>query len=85
MFVDRAEDSRITGIREQAKRVPEAKGGLQRAGADVRPPGPGVRMPSLRPEDLASGVPGCGAAAATISAVFEPINVLMRDPGRPLG
>ncbi len=35
VLFDRAEDSWITGIGEKTKRVPEAKGGLERAGSDV--------------------------------------------------
>jgi hypothetical protein len=34
VLLDRADDSRIAGIGEKTKRVPEAKGGLQRAGVD---------------------------------------------------
>ena len=36
MLFERTEDSGIAWIGKQAKRVPEAKGGLQRAGADVQ-------------------------------------------------
>ena len=36
VLLDRAIDGGIARIGEQAKRVPEAKGGLQRAGADVQ-------------------------------------------------
>src|ERR1035441_9291655 len=35
VLLDRADDSWITAIGEKTKRVPEAKGGLERAGSDV--------------------------------------------------
>ena len=36
MLLDCADDGGIGGIGEQAKRVPEAEGGLQRAGVGVQ-------------------------------------------------
>jgi len=49
MLLDRADDSRIAGVGEQTKRVPEAKGGLERAGAGFQPPRLGIRAPPPRP------------------------------------
>jgi hypothetical protein len=52
VLLDRAIDGGITRIGEQAKRVPEATGGLQRAGADVQAPAPG--LPVSRPPSASS-------------------------------
>ena len=49
VLLERAMDSGIARIGEQAKRVPEAEGGLQRAGADVQPTRLGIRAPPPRP------------------------------------
>src|ERR1700759_3369329 len=80
MLLDRADDSGISGVGEQAKRVPEAKGGLQRAGADLQPPRLGIRAPPPRPEGAevpAAPPPQPGAPLAKIEV---PERVV--DPGR---
>jgi hypothetical protein len=45
VLFDRAGDSRITGIGEQTERMPQAEGGLERAGAQVHWPGYLARQP----------------------------------------
>ena len=47
---DRADNRGIAGLGEQAKRVPEAEGGLQRAGVGVQAAYLGVRAPPLAPQ-----------------------------------
>jgi hypothetical protein len=49
VFFEGANDSRIAGIDEQTKRVPEAKSGLHRTGVDVEPPRVGIRAPPPGP------------------------------------
>jgi hypothetical protein len=66
VLFDRADDSRITGIGEKTKRMPEAKSGLQRAGADAQPPCPGICArvvdPGCLPVDDAGQPAGVAAA-----------------------
>jgi hypothetical protein len=49
MLLDRAMDGRITGIFEETKRVPEAKGGLQRARIGVESARLGIGTPLAGP------------------------------------
>ena len=45
----RGREEDLAGISQQLQRLPEAKGGLQRAGVGVEPARRGVRAPPTRP------------------------------------
>src|SRR5258708_8169781 len=90
MLLDRADDSGIAGVGEQAKPVPEAKGGLQRAGAGFQPPRLGVHAPPPRPQGAeipAAAPPQAGAPLATIEVperVVDPGRLPVDDAGQPV-
>jgi hypothetical protein len=87
VLLDRAIDGGIARIGEQAKRVPEAKGGLQRAGADVQPPRLGIRAPPPRPQgaEVAASAPQSGGPLAEVEVpewVVDPGRLPVDDAGQ---
>src|ERR1035441_6504871 len=83
VLLDRAIDSGIARIAEQTERVPEAKGGLQRAGADVQPPRLGVRAPPPRPQGAEVGAAAPPQPGAPLAGEAAP--ELAVDSGDKIG
>ena len=86
VLVDGADDSGIAGILEETERVPEAKGGLQRAGVGVQGPALRVGLPATRPQgaEVASAAPQPGAPLAKVEVpvrVVDPGGLPVDDPG----
>ena len=74
------DDSGIAGVSEKTKRVPEAKGGLQRAGVDFQPPCLGIRAPPPRPQGAEVTAAAAPQPATPLAKVEVPERVV--DPGR---
>jgi hypothetical protein len=80
VLLDRAVNGRVGGVGEQAKRVPEAERGLQRAGVAVQPPCVCVREPAPRPESAEVAAAPAPQPGSPLAEVEVPERVV--DPGR---
>ena len=89
MLLDRAGDVRVGGAGQQGQRVPQAEGGLQRAGVGVQAADLGVRAPSLAPqgaEVAAAPPPDPGAPLTEVEVpegMVDPGRLPVQDAGQP--